>query len=116
MKKSDHPLVSEEIFLLIQWILDPKIIDGALRSALHAHGPITAKSGPLYVLEKDAQGYWIVSEIKTCSTSSASKRIRGAIRTRIEEYLAEQSKKELDKSRKPWYSFFTRLGRPAGKR
>lgn len=116
MKKSDHPLVSEEIFLLIQWILDPKVIDGALRSAIHAHGPITARSGPLYVLEKDAQGFWMISEVKTCSTSSASKRIRGAIRTRIEEYLANQSKKELDKPKKRWYSFFAGLGRPTVKR
>ena len=100
MKKDSYPLADKETFTLVQWILDPKVIDGALRSAIHAHGPITVGSRTLYVLEEDASGFWKVSTINTCSTSSAAKRIRGAIRTRVVEYL---KKKETIKPKK-WYN------------
>jgi hypothetical protein len=103
--------VSPETFKLIQWILDPKVIDGALRSAIHAHGMISTKSGPIRVIEKDASGNDIEFTVSTCSTSSASKRIRGAVRTRIEEYLANEAKKTVDKPKKKWYSSIVRLGR-----
>lgn len=111
MKQEDHPLVSKEIFELVQWILDPKVIDGALRSAIHAHGMIATKSGPIRIVEQDANGNDIVFSVSTCSTSSAAKRIRGAVRTRIEEYLATKSKKELDKPKPKWYSWRVRLER-----
>lgn len=101
-----YPLGSKENFELIQWILDPKVIDGALRSAIHAHGPITLGDRKLRIIETDVAGNEIVSEINTCSTSSASKRIRGAIRTRIVEYL-----KRKEKPPKKWYTRFVRLGR-----
>jgi len=102
-----HPLGTKENFELIQWVLDPKVIDGALRSAIHAHGPITAGSRTLRVLEQDAKGFWQVSEITTCSTSSASKRIRGAIRTRVVEYLAK--KEVLTPPKQVWYNRFRQL-------
>lgn len=114
MNKEKYPLVNKEIFELVQWILDPKVIDGALRSAIHAHGWIRTGTGPVRVLETNAKGEDIIIEISTCSTSSASKRIRGAVRTRIEEYLAEKQKKaeeaqkELDKQNPRWYSWVVR--------
>ena len=91
-----HPLGTKENFELIQTVLDPRIIDGALRSAIHAHGPITLGSTIFY--DKDG------TPIPTCSTSSASKRIRGAIRTRVAEYL----KKKEEKQPRKWYSRFIR--------
>jgi hypothetical protein len=109
--KNRHAPVSPEVFELIQWILDPKVIDGALRSAIHAHGFITTKSGPIRVIEKDASGNDVEFTVPTCSTSSASKRIRGAVRTRIEEYLSNKAKKELDKPKPRWYSWRVRLER-----
>lgn len=98
MKQPLHPLVTQDNFELVQWILDPKVIDGALRSAIHAHGPITLGSRIFY----DADG----TPIRTCSTSSASKRIRGAVRTRIVEYL----KKKSEKPRPMWYDRIVRFG------
>lgn len=98
-----YPLKNKEIFEMIQFILDPKVIDGALRSAIHAHGPITSGSRTFAIIEQDAQGNWSVSQVKTCSTSSASKRIRGAIRTRISEYL----KKKSEEQSYPWYNRWT---------
>ena len=95
-----HPLGSKENFELIQTALDPKVIDGALRSAIHAHGPITLGTRKMLVLEQDDKGFWTVSEMGTCSTSSASKRIRGAIRTRVVEGL----KRKDEKSPKKWYN------------
>lgn len=100
MVKPIHPLVSKENFELVQWILDPKVIDGALRSAIHAHGPITLGNRALF----DEDG----KQIPSCSTSSASKRIRGAVRTRIVEYLKKKSEKPLPK----WYDRVVRLVRP----
>ena len=107
MKKKEPPIFTKEQFEIIQWILDPKLIDGALRSAIHAHGPITLGTRKLRIIEEDARGEEIISEITTCSTSSASKRIRGAIRTRVVEYL----KKKSEKPPKKWYDRFVRLGR-----
>jgi hypothetical protein len=103
VKNKEAP-VSPEVFKLIQWILDPKVIDGALRSAIHAHGMISSKSGPIRIIEKDAKGNDVEFTVSTCSTSSASKRIRGAVRTRIEEYLANEAKKVVDKPKPKWYS------------
>ena len=100
MSNTRHPLGSKENFELIQWALDPKVIDGALRSAIHAHGPITLGNRTLHIIEQDERGEWHYYQMKTCSTSSASKRIRGAIRTRIVEYL----KKKDEKPRKMWYN------------
>lgn len=96
-----YPLKDKETFELIQTILDPKLIDGALRSAIHAHGPITAGSRKIWVLEQNEEGFWSASEITTCSTSSAAKRIRGAIKTRVTEYL---KKKESEKVTEMWYN------------
>jgi len=112
VREKERPVVSEEAFELIQWMLDPKVIDGALRSAIHTHGPIMSKAGPIRVVEKDVKGNDIISTISTCSTSSASKRIRGAVRTRAEEYLTNMAKKVvIDKPTPKWYSRFVRLGR-----
>lgn len=97
----DYPLKDKETFELIQWILDPKVIDGALRSAIHAHGPITTGSRKIKIVEEGPTGEQLVSEITTCSTSSASKRIRGAIRTRVTEYL---QKKEKERAAEKWYN------------
>lgn len=83
MAKQVHPLVTKENFEIFQWALDPKVIDGALRSAIHAHGPITLGGVALY----DADG----DLVRTCSTSSAAKRIRGAVRTRMIEYFKKKS-------------------------
>lgn len=102
MSNVKHPLGSKENFELIQWALDPKVIDGALRSAIHAHGPITLGNRILHIVEQDDHGEWHYYQLKTCSTSSASKRIRGAIRTRIVEYL----KKKDEKPPKKWYNRF----------
>ena len=102
MTEKRHPLGTKENFELIQWVLDPKVIDGALRSAIHAHGPITAGSRTLYVLEQDTKGFWQITQVTTCSTSSASKRIRGAIRTRVVEYLAR--KEVLTPLKQVWYN------------
>lgn len=95
-----YPLKNKEIFEVIQFILDPKVIDGALRSAIHAHGPITTGSRTFAIIEQDDQGVWSVSQIKTCSTSSAAKRIRGAIRTRVSEYI----KKKNEEKTQMWYN------------
>lgn len=107
MAKPLHPLGTKDNFEMVQWILDPKVIDGALRSAIHAHGPITLGNHPFHVIEQDEHGEWHYSVIRTCSTSSASKRIRGAVRTRIVEYLKKKSETPLPK----WYDRFVRLGR-----
>src|SRR6266704_3608993 len=82
-KPAKYPLGTQGNFDIFQFVIDPKLIDGALRSAIHAHGPITLGTRTLYVLEQDAKGFWSIGTIKTCSTSSASKRIRGAIKTRL---------------------------------
>jgi hypothetical protein len=111
VSEKQHPLVSKEIFELTQFILEPKVIDGALRSAIHAHGMIASTTGTIRIVEKDAKGNDTVFTVSTCSTSSASKRIRGAVRTRIEEYLAYKAKKELDKPKPKWYSWRVRLER-----
>ena len=108
MSEKRHPLGTKENFELIQTILNPKVIDGALRSAIHAHGQITSGSRILRLIEKDAKGNDIVTEIVTCSTSSASKRIRGAIRTKVVEYLAEQERKKTPPPKEVWYNRFVR--------
>lgn len=95
-----YPLGTKENFEIIQWVLDPKVIDGALRSAIHAHGPITLGSQKLKILEQDDNGFWSVYDVHTCSTSSAAKRIRGAVRTRVVEYLQKKS----EKPPKVWYT------------
>ena len=98
-----HPLGTKENFELLQWLLDPKIIDGALRSAIHAHGFISTGSRKVFLLEEGVDGFWVISESTTCSTSSAAKRIRGAMKTRAAEYL---SKKSLAQTNKSWYNRF----------
>ena len=101
-----YPLVNKDIFKVIQVVLDPKVIDGALRSAIHAHNMISLGPRTIRLLERDAKGSEVVSEIVTCSTSSASKRIRGAIRTRVVEYLAAEQKRQqaLTATKKVWYN------------
>ena len=103
-----HPLGTKENFELIQWLLDPKVIDGALRSSIHAHGMISTGSRKVFLLEEGADGFWVVSESTTCSTGSAAKRIRGAMKTRAVEYL---SKKRLAQPPKPWYNILRGLVR-----
>jgi|ERR1700694_1741996 len=104
--KKEPPVLTKEQFEVIQWVLDPKVIDGALRSAIHAHGPISLGTRKLRVIELDVNGNEMISEITTCSTSSASKRIRGAIRTRVVEYL----KKKSEKPPKMWYRKWITVG------
>ena len=101
-----YPLVNKDIFKVIQVVLDPKVIDGALRSAIHAHNMISLGPRTIRLLEKDTKGNDILSEIVTCSTSSASKRIRGAIRTRVVEYLEAETRRQqtLTPPKKVWYN------------
>lgn len=112
-------LSSEEVFQLVMWMLDPKAIDGAVRSAIHAHGPITfggqkiitvapvahqTSTYPKLTIRNAVRGLlglpipikdcisvatpnFFRNEITTCGSSSASKRIRGALKTRVDEYF-----------------------------
>jgi hypothetical protein len=108
-----YPLVNKDIFKVIQVVLDPKVIDGALRSAIHAHNMISLGPRTIRLIEKDAKGNDLVSEIVTCSTGSASKRIRGAIRTRVIEYLEAEQKRQqaLTPTKQVWYNRLVRLVR-----
>lgn len=104
-------LESDEVFEFVMWMLDPKAIDGALKSAIHAHGPINYNSNPLHLyVDEDVRVpelSWANlirqlrgQELKTygiargrskfqgmCGSSSAAKRIRGALKTRAQEYF-----------------------------
>lgn len=113
LKYSD--LKSDEVFHLVQWMLDPKAIDGAIRSAIHAHGPVTFNATPIQTILpiyplfvphptlKNIIRLWLGRTVPhsdcdrierfergtlgTCGSSSAAKRIRGAMKTRVEEYF-----------------------------
>lgn len=100
-KEQLHRLKSLEIFKVVQFLLAPKNIHGALKSAIHAHGPIPVScpecghmglfgltNNELLVLSKDKEGNWIVAPVAVCGAASASKRIRGALKTRLEEWLS----------------------------
>jgi hypothetical protein len=95
----DHSLPSKEVFEAIQFILTPKVILGALRSAIHAHGPVPGMGigltdNKLLVVSKDKEGNWIINEMDICGAPSAAKRIRGALKTRVEEYFRRIAEKE----------------------
>jgi hypothetical protein len=64
---------------LVKYMLDPKAIDGAIRSTIHAHGPITFQY-----------------------SFSTTKRIRGAMKTRLREYMQyrRQHDRDLEASKK----------------
>ena len=80
-------------FEIVQWLLDPKIIEGALRSAIHAHGPIAVSKGgapnKIKICSTDEFGNHESVEQIICTTSSAAKRIRGSMKTRLAEWVAE---------------------------
>lgn len=89
----EKPLMTKEIFELVQWMLDPKAIDGAIKSAVHAHGPIAMSAGnKMKVISSTGE----VEEIGTCGTFSAAKRIRGAMKTRAVEYLRQKRAEALE--------------------
>lgn len=112
-----YPLVNKDIFKVVQIVLDPKVIDGALRSAIQTHGMISIGPRTIRLVEVDAKGNDIVSSVVTCGTSSASKRIRGAIKTRVVEYLEAETKKQLlTPPKRVWYNRFVRLSEALGAR
>ena len=108
--EKQHRLLTKENFDLVQFILTPKVIYGALRSAAHAHGPIpvhcaecghTALIGlsdnKIQVLVPQDDGTNKIQTLELCGAASAAKRIRGALKTRVEEYLERLEEKDSEK-------------------
>ena len=107
----EYPM-PKEFFDFMVWMLDPKAIDGALKSCIHAHGPIVVNNKKYYPadeinrlfvdlagqlgLSQDDMEYMLFSKyIGTSTSTSASKRIRGAMKTRAAEYF---EKKKADQA------------------
>lgn len=55
----------------------------------------------LLVLSKDRDGFWQVAPVQVCGAPSAAKRIRGALKTRLEEYLDHMDEKNSGKGLDP---------------